>query len=146
MDAVPPMLVLHHHGVRPTVPQSDATHSEAADVAACLVGVFHQLCLVLAIQLTTSRQHSSPPLPGIFQGEGRTAELGLKSNIVAVDADYITDLQKLWLVTFPRRDVSTDRTCLTTWGTPDTRRRTTSLVASLLSPPTVLIALQVYSP
>ena len=109
MDGVSPMLVLHHHGVRPTVPHSDATHSEAADEAVCLVGVLHQPCLVLSVQLRTNMQHSSPPLPGIFQGEGPTAELGLKSNIVAVDADYITDLQKLWLVTFPRRDVSTDR-------------------------------------
>ena len=62
------MLVLHHQGVRPAVPQSDTPHSEPADVAVCHVRVFHQLRLVLAVQLATSRQHGSPPLPGVFQG------------------------------------------------------------------------------
>ena len=52
---VPSMLVLHHQGVRPAVPQADAPHSEPADVAVCHVRVLHQLRLVLAVQLTACR-------------------------------------------------------------------------------------------
>ena len=95
------MLVLHHQRVRPAVPQSDAPHGEPAYVTVCHVRVLHQLRLVLAVQLTTSRQDGSPPLPGVFEGQGRAAELGLKSNVSAVDADYITNLQKIFGRIFP---------------------------------------------
>ena len=114
------------------------------------MGVLHQLGLVLAVQLTPGRQDSASPLPCVLQRKGRAAEFGLKPNIAAVDSYNVANLGEKPAVAYflfsHSSIVSMDPTCLTTWGTPETWSLMTSLVASLRSPPTVLIALQVYSP
>ena len=88
------MLVLHHQGVRPAVPQADPPDGEPADVAVGHVGVLHQLRLVLAVQLAASWQHGASPLPGVLQRQRRTAELRLKANIPAIDANNVTNLRE----------------------------------------------------